>query len=104
MAQPTIRVRCINPANRFYGEVATGQIRLFQIRPGVSDVGFCVQLDNTNDWHEESRQDWSNVNGQRSQTQAQRRPNRRESNNMANESKSTQKTSRSSRLKGPKPK
>lgn len=104
MAQPTMKVRCTNPDNRFYGEVGTGQIRLINLRTGVNDLGFCVQLDNTNDWHEESRQDWSNTDGKRSQTQNQRRPARRTNDNMENERKPTQKISSSSRVSRSKPK
>jgi len=101
MANPIMKLKCTNPANRFFGEEGIGHIRPTLVRNPryhseyMIDLAFCVQLNNTNDWHEESRQDWSNTDAKRPQTQDQRRPNRRTNGNMANEGSTTQKSSTS---------
>lgn len=99
MANPIMKLKCTNPANRFFGEEGIGHIRPTLVRNPryhseyMMDLAFCVQLNNTNDWHEESRQDWSNTDAKRPQTQDQRRSSRRTNGNMANEGSTTQKSS-----------
>ena len=101
MANPLMQVRCTNPDNRFFGEVGVGHVRPTLVpNPRyhselAMDLAFCVKLNNTNDWHEESRQDWSNINAKRPPTQDQRRSNRRSNGNMENERSATQKGSTS---------
>ena len=102
MANPVMKLKCTNPANRFFGEEAIGHIRPTLVRNPryhseyMIDLAFCVQLNNTNDWHIESRQDWSNTDAKRSQTQDQRRSIRRTNGNMENEGSTSQKTSSNS--------
>ena len=101
MANPTMKLKCTNPDNRFFGEEGIGHIRPTLVRNPryhseyMMDLAFCVQLNNTNDWHIESRQDWSNTDAKRPQTQDQRRSNRRTNGNVENERLPTQTSSSS---------
>lgn len=95
MANPIMKVICTNKANPLYGLTGIGHVRFTQVIKHITgtattDLAFCVQIDNTSHelstgWHVQNRQDWSNTDAKRPQTQDQRRPNRRTNGNMENE-------------------